>query len=179
MLLADWEIRQAVAHGELGIAPFDPAAVQPASYDLRLAEGLLVLEAPLLDSRQPQQEAWRRVEGRAYQLAPGRLYLAATLEAVRLPRWCAGVLAARSSLARMGVRVVGDAGFVDPGFFGQLTLELEVVGPARVVLYAGQRVAQLALLRLSAPAERPYLGRYQGAAGPQPSRAWLDAAGEA
>ena len=70
------------------------------------------------------------------------------------------------------------AGFIDPGFRGQITLELANIGRIPVRLYPGTRIAQLVLQRMTSPAERPY-GKargssYDGQSGPQVSRLRLD-----
>jgi deoxycytidine triphosphate deaminase len=56
------------------------------------------------------------------------------------------------------------AGFVDPGFMGQITFELETARPISVK--AGDRIAQLVLIRLTAPTSQPYVGKYLGQQGP-------------
>ncbi|MET0410646.1 MAG: dCTP deaminase, partial [Polyangiaceae bacterium] len=78
----------------------------------------------------------------------------------------------------LAVVVHATAGFIDPGFTGQITLELSNIGVLPVRLYPGMRIAQLAFYPMSSPAERPYGeqrgSHYQGQRGPQPSRIKLD-----
>lgn len=74
-----------------------------------------------------------------------------------------------------GVFVSNTAGFVDPGWRGNLTLELSNVANLPITIYPGMKIGQLALFRMTSPAERPYgtsaLGsKYQGQEGPTPSR---------
>jgi dCTP deaminase len=80
----------------------------------------------------------------------------------------------RSSLGRLAVVVHATAGFVDPGYRGQVTLELSNLGTAPVALTPGMRVSQLVFTELSSPAERPYGSergsKYQDQRGPQASR---------
>jgi dCTP deaminase len=70
------------------------------------------------------------------------------------------------------------AGFIDPGFDGQITLELSNIGPIPVKLYPGMRIAQIVLYQMTSPAERPYGAErgshYQGQIGPKTSRIKLD-----
>jgi deoxycytidine triphosphate deaminase len=72
-----------------------------------------------------------------------------------------------SSLGRLGLIVHATAGFIDPGWKGTLTLELNNLTRVPIKLYPGVPIAQLSFMGLDRPAERPYgspdLGsHYQG-----------------
>lgn len=188
MILSDRDIRARLAAGDLKIAPLGDAElqIQPASVDLRLGHEFLFYSrarASLLDPRDPAsiQAAVERVripEGEAVLLEPGTFSLGTTIEVVTLPDDLVARVDGRSSVGRLAVVVHATAGFIDPGFAGQITLELSNLGPLPVRLYSGMRIAQIALYPLSSPAERPYGKRrgshYQGQLGPQPSRIELD-----
>jgi dCTP deaminase len=67
------------------------------------------------------------------------------------------------------------ATFIDPGYEGQITLELSNLGEAPVALRPKEmRVSQLVFTELSSPARRPYGeergSKYQDQAGPTASR---------
>ena len=83
-----------------------------------------------------------------FVLHPGEFALASTLEFVRLPRQIAGRLEGRSSLGRLGIEIHSTAGFVDPGYSGNLTLELTNVGKVPIKLRPGRRVAQMCFFRV-------------------------------
>ena len=87
-------------------------------------------------------------------------------------------MAGRSSLGRLAVVLHATAGCIDPGFEGQITLELSNIGSIAVKLYPGMRIAQIVLHQLTSPAERPYGlergSQYQLQTGPQLSRIRLD-----
>ena len=108
-----------------------------------------------------------------YILEPGQFILASTMESVELPgRPSSPRLEGKSSLGRLGLLIHSTAGYVDPGWKGQLTLEISKRPPTpRIALYYGMRISQISFLRLTTPAERPYgsssLGsKYQGQVGP-------------
>jgi deoxycytidine triphosphate deaminase len=72
-----------------------------------------------------------------------------------------------SSLGRLGLIVHATAGFIDPGWKGTLTLELNNLTRVPIKLYPGLLIAQLSFMGLDKAAERPYgsaeLGsHYQG-----------------
>jgi deoxycytidine triphosphate deaminase len=72
-----------------------------------------------------------------------------------------------SSLGRLGLLIHSTAGYVDPGWKGNLTLELSNVANLPIALYYGMRIGQISFFRMSSPVERPYgspelRSRYQG-----------------
>jgi dCTP deaminase len=122
--------------GSLVLRPYSAECQQPASYDLRIAEDT--------------------------DLIPGTCTLAHSLEWIELPADLAATLRTRSSYGRKGVLVTG--GFVDPGFRGQLTLGLVMMGAEPVVLRKYERVVQMIIHQVTG-AERTYDGRYQDSTG--------------
>jgi dCTP deaminase len=86
-------------------------------------------------------------------------------------------LEGKSSLGRLGLLIHSTAGFIDPGWDGHVTLELSNVANLPITIYYAMKIGQLSFVGLSEPAESPYgsgrLGsKYQGQAGPTPSRYW-------
>lgn len=76
-------------------------------------------------------------------LHPGEFALGSTLEFIRLPEDIAARLEGRSTWGRVGLQIHSTAGFVDPGFSGSLTFELQNMGKVPLSLYAGMRLAQI------------------------------------
>ena len=79
-----------------------------------------------------------------------------------------------SSLGRLGLLIHSTAGYVDPGWKGNLTLELSNVANLPIALYSGMRIGQISFFRMSSPVDRPYgspeLGsKYQGQSEPTAS----------
>ncbi len=136
MILSASEVARRLGEGDLIIDPYSTDSQQPASYDLRVAEGIT--------------------------LEKGRCTLVHSIERVELPADIAATLRCRSSYARRGVLLGG--GFVDPGFRGQLTLCLVNAGPAAIPLSTGDRVVQM-ILQTVWNGDRLYRGRYQDSSG--------------
>lgn len=185
MLLSDRDIRSAVDSGALGIEPFDPANIQPSSVDVRMDKFFRVFNNSKythIDPKLQQDELTSLVEvaeGESFVLHPGEFVLASTLEKFTLPTDLAGRLEGKSSLGRLGLLTHSTAGFIDPGFSGYITLELSNVANLPMTLWPGMKVGQLALFKMSSPAETPYgtgaLGsKYQGQRGPTPSKSYLN-----
>lgn len=120
----------------LVIAPYSSECQQPASYDLRAADDTL--------------------------LPRGTCTLVPSLEWVELPPDVAGTLRCRSSFGRRGVLM--GAGFVDPGFRGQLTLCLTNMGSEDIGMHKNDRIVQMILHEVRNGNQR-YSGRYQDSSG--------------
>jgi deoxycytidine triphosphate deaminase len=79
-----------------------------------------------------------------------------------------------SSLGRLGLLIHSTAGYVDPGWKGNLTLELSNVANLPIALYCGMKIGQISFFKMSSPVDRPYgskdLGsKYQGQSEPTAS----------
>ncbi|WP_428957905.1 dCTP deaminase [Streptomyces sp. cg35] len=177
MLLSDHEIRDRVRTGEVAIAPFDERRVQPASVDLLLDHYLRIPRQPGREIDVAQVWAGHTVlaeidEG-GWVLQPGDFVLASTVERIKLPDCLAARVEGKSSLGRLGLAVHVTAGFIDPGFAGQVTLEIANLSPWPIRLRRQMPIAQLCLIPMSAVPERPYGSadnHYQGQYGPTESR---------
>lgn len=182
MLLSDRDIRAEVDAGRIGLDPWDPSMVQPASVDVRLAREFLVFDNhqyPAIDPTAEQPGLTRLVhvpEREAFVLHPGEFVLASTMEEVTVDPTLACQLGGKSSLGRLGLLVHVTAGFIDPGFSGHVTLELSNVATLPLLLWPGMKIGQLCFFQLTSPAVHPYGdprcgSRYQGQRGPTASRA--------
>ena len=174
MILSDYEICTEVEKGGLVIDPFNVLNVQPASYDVTLGRGFSVLKPAALGASivQPDRDQ-DLLDQDVYDLDPGEFLLGCTAERFVLPPYLAGSLAGKSSVGRYGVQVHATAGFIDPGFCGQLTLEISNLSDRVVQIGVGDLIGQVVFTRMSAPPRSPYNTRrnhYQGQTGPQPSR---------
>jgi dCTP deaminase len=137
------------------ITPFNEEQVQPCSYDMLLEEVECSLQCG---------------EPVVFKLAPSQHCLAVTVEHVNLPDWIGARVEGKSSLGRMGLFIHITAGWIDPGFRGQITLELYNASDKAIYLPQGRKICQLALFRLDKPSIRPYNGRYQDSKGIVESR---------
>lgn len=184
VLLSDRDIRAQIAAGRVGLEPFDPSAVQPASIDVRLDRRFRLFDNHRYDVIDPsldQPDLTRLVEVGADEpivLHPGEFVLGATLESVSLPDDVAARLEGKSSLGRLGLLTHSTAGFIDPGFTGHVTLELSNTATMPIRLWPGMKIGQLCFFQLASPAEKPYGqgadgSRYQGQRGPTASRSHL------
>jgi len=172
-VLSDGTIRRLVAEGRIVIDPWDDSLVQPASVDLRLGDSFRVFHnhrVTAIDLREPPRNLTEEVvvdEGDPFAIHPGEFALGRTLETVAIPDDVVARIEGKSSLGRLGLIVHATAGFIDPGWKGTLTLELNNLTRVPIKLYPGLLIAQLSFMGLDRAAERPYgskeLGsHYQG-----------------
>ena len=172
-VLSDRDIRAALEGGDVRIDPYDPQDLQPSSVDLHLDRAFRVFRNnryPYIDVRVEQPDLTELLtvaDDEPFILHPGEFVLGQTLEWVELPNDLVARLEGRSSLGRLGLLIHSTAGYVDPGWKGNLTLELSNVANLPIALYAGMRIGQISFFRMSSPVERPYgspelRSRYQG-----------------
>lgn len=170
MILADYEIEQAVRTGWVGLDPYDPQLLQPNSLDVRLDRHFLLPGGyGHIDTANVPAGHMQPWEADSVLLRPGDFLLASTFEALRVPRDLVVQLEGKSSLARLGLVIHTTAGWIDSGFEGQVTLEIVNHAPWSLTLHAGATVGQLVFAR-TAPVRTPYNGRYQRQRGPVESR---------
>ncbi len=172
MTLSDRDIKAALKLGELVITPLAEGAIQPASVDLHLDPRIKVWNGAWLDLRLPQESKWETstIGEDGFWIERDVCLLGTTVERVRIPNDMLAKVEGKSSLGRDFLTAHITAGFIDPGFDGQITLEIKNLLGAPIRIYAGMPISQLAISRLSSPAEHPYAGKYQNQAGPQISR---------
>jgi dCTP deaminase len=172
-VLSDRDIRAALEAGTIKIEPYDPQDLQPSSVDLHLDRSFRVFRNnryPYIDVRVPQPDLTELLsvaDDEQFILHPGEFVLGQTLEWVELPNDLVARLEGRSSLGRLGLLIHSTAGYVDPGWKGNLTLELSNVANLPIALYSGMRIGQISFFMMSSEVDRPYgspelRSRYQG-----------------
>lgn len=186
MVLSDSTIRRRIKDGSITISPFDDRLIQPASIDLRLGKDFTTYAPksgrPIIDpsgSYSSVEDDYERIvcddNHPFFYLYPSRFVLGTTYETVKIPDDILARLEGKSSLGRIGLLVHITAGYIDPGFEGEITLELLNVTDKPIKLEPGMRIGQLSFELLDEPAARPYgssgLGsHYQSQHGATPAR---------
>jgi dCTP deaminase len=179
-VLSDRDIRAALEAGEIVIRPYDPQDLQPSSVDLHLDRRFRVFRNnryAFIDVRQEQPDLTELLtiaDDEPFILHPGEFVLGQTLEWTELPNDLVARLEGKSSLGRLGLLIHSTAGYVDPGWKGNLTLELSNVANLPIALYFGMKIGQISYFRMTSAVDRPYgskeLGsKYQGQSEPTAS----------
>ena len=174
MILSDKTIMNMLEEGTLGISPLEEGQIQPASVDVRLGDTFSIVEdSPTGKITLEDCIKYKTIKTDTYVLLPGQFVLATTKEYFKLPDNLTAFVEGRSSLGRMGL-FIQNAGWVDPGFEGEITLELFNANRCAIELKAGRRVGQLVFAEMDDYALHPYRGKYQGQTGATGSRVCLD-----
>ena len=174
MILSVRTMKRMLREGTLVVRPVEPEQIQPASIDIRLGKTFSIIEdTPTGILSLDQEIRYKTIVTDSYLLLPGQFVLATTVEYFELPDDMTAFVEGRSSLGRLGL-FIQNAGWVDPGFKGEITLELFNANRCAIRLEAGRRVGQLVFAKMDAPAEHPYCGKYQGQRGATGSRVYMD-----
>jgi dCTP deaminase len=173
MILSGQEIRARLG-GDVTIEPFNPAALNPNSYNLSLHDELLVYEELVLDMAKANRVRRITIPPEGIVLSPNQLYLGRTAERTET-RNLVPQIEGRSSVGRLGLFVHVTAGFGDVGFCGYWTLEMFAVQPVRI--YAGVPICQIFYHEIAGNFDE-YDSKYQHNRDIQPSLLYKELVGE-
>ena len=162
MVLSDKTIKELLNSKELVIDPLGSDAIQPASVDCTLGDNFLVIEANQMDILTLDSEIkYQEITSDLITIPAHSFILATTEQYIKLPNNLTAFVEGRSSIGRMGL-FIQNAGWVDPGFEGKITLELYNANSLPIKLKSKRRICQLVFCEMSTIAENPYRGKYQG-----------------
>lgn len=170
MILSGKEIQKHVGR-EIVIEPFDVRRLNPNSYNLSLADELLVYDCRELDMKQANPTSRLIIPATGLLLEPNRLYLGRTNEYTRTDGFVP-MLEGRSSVGRLGLFIHVTAGFGDVGFAGYWTLEFFCVQPVRI--YPNVEICQIYYHTIEGEYAPYSSGKYQNNTGIQPSLLYQD-----
>ena len=163
VVLSDRDIKQAIRDGKINITGIDINSITVASVDLRLGNKFRIFKNSKIthiDTKEGiidgMMDLVEVAEGEAFVVHPGEFVLGITHEYIKLPDDLVGRLDGRSSLGRLGIVVHSTAGSIDPGFEGNITLEISNLAKVPVKLWPGSRVCRITFDKLSSPSETPY-----------------------
>lgn len=164
MILSDKTIKELISKNELIIDPLNENSIQPASVDCRIGSHYLVIDDNQIESgilSFDKEIKYREINSESIIIPPHSFLLATTMEYIKLPNGYSAFVEGRSSIGRMGL-FIQNAGWVDSGFEGRITLELYNANSLPIRLDSGRRVCQLVFCKMDQKADMPYKGKYQG-----------------
>lgn len=174
MIISDETLKQMLASGDLVVDPLEPVQIQPASIDLTLGTHFLKVDEHSASVITLDAEiAYEELDREEIVIPPFSFLLAATREFIKLPNDVTAFVEGRSSIGRIGL-FIQNAGWVDPGFEGTITLELYNANRLPILLQSGRRICQLVFARMDQATHAPYRGKYQGQVLPTGSRVFRD-----
>ena len=162
MIISYITIKNLIKKNKLIIEPFEDYLLQPASIDLRLGSDYLKIDENQMEIMTLEDKLnYNKINSEEIVIPPHSFLLATTEEYIELPNNLTAFVEGRSSIGRMGL-FIQNAGWVDPGFAGKITLELFNANRLSIKLKAGRRICQLVIAEMDKAAEFPYQGKYQG-----------------
>ena len=170
MILSGKEIERHMGN-EIIIKPFNKSLLNPNSYNLRLADELMIYDLHELDMKKKNSGHLIKIPEEGYLLEPNKLYLARTMEYTKTECFVP-MLEGRSSVGRLGLFIHVTAGFGDVGFSGYWTLEMFCVQPIRI--YSGVEICQIYFHTVLGTADKYDSGKYQNNKGIQTSLLYKD-----
>ena len=174
MILSDLTLKSMLTSGELVVDPLTDGQIQPASIDVRLGDHFLKVDENRQDVlRLDKDVRYEEITQSEIIIPPNSFLLATTREYIRLPDDVTAFVEGRSSIGRIGL-FIQNAGWVDPGFEGTITLELFNANRLPSRLQADRRICQLVFARMDRATPNPYRGKYQGQRDATGSRIALD-----
>lgn len=158
MIWGDSKLKEFISQGYVEYAY--GGCVNPASINLRLGHTWLVPKHVDGVIQLGDKVEYNQYDSKSFIIRPGEFILATTMEIVNISKDAAAFVQGRSSIGRAGLSVQ-NAGFVDPGFSGAITLEIKNDSPNCVRLMSGYPVVQLIIMDAEDVMEI-YDGKYQG-----------------
>ena len=158
MILSDKDIQKRLATKNITINPPPTIEqIQPSSIDLRLGNEFLL---PISDTQpldiKNNSPRYERIQCNVMQLPPKAFILATTKETVHVPSDLVARVEGRSSVGRLGIAIHITAGFIDPNFKGQITLEIANHSNNTILLYEDMRICQIVFEELTNTPNRLY-----------------------
>lgn len=179
-VLTDIEIRNLMRLGSLNIENFEEGGLQPSSYDFRLGNSFKVIDETELTRNGKYISSSRPIlykevfpVNNKIVIRPKSFMLGTTIESFFIDKGLSGIVSGRSSVGRMGL-FIENAGWVDSGFKGEITLELYNCNNVPLELTVGERIGQFIFLRNTGECQEEYNGKYQGQRGATESMKYKD-----
>lgn len=190
MLLNDVSIRKLCVGQSPMIEPFSEAVsghgvisygLSHAGYDLRLADEVLIFKNSFGEVVDPKLFGDANYQmrvfdgpvsvgaGNAITIPPNGYILGRSYEYLRIPSYLKGRCVGKSTLARSGILV--NTTPLEPGWEGNLTIEIGNITPCQAKVYIMEGIAQLEFEMLTESPEKDYTGKkYQCQTGVTPAR---------
>ena len=171
-ILSDVTIRELLDRGELQISDIEDKDIQPDSPCIKITNGNTDESKCIYFGKKIDYIKETVKDDEWFKIRPGEFVLATTKSYIKIPDYITSWVEGRSSIGRIGL-FTQNAGWIDPGFEGEITLELFNATKVPIFIKPNQVVVQLVFAFLDKSASNPYNGRYQGQRGATESRQYI------
>ena len=174
MILSDKTIKKLIQSQELTVEPCIDSHIQPSSIDFTLGNHFLEVNTHNTELiRLDEEVQYREIISDSIIIPPHSFLLATTQEYIKLPNHISAFVEGRSSIGRIGL-FIQNAGWIDAGFEGKITLELYNANSLPIKLQRNRRICQIVFCHMDHAADQPYRGKYLGQDKSMGSRIFLD-----
>lgn len=167
MILSDKHILELLKKEVLIIEP-TPKEITCNHVILHLYNKLLKYKIKTLDLNDNHQDCLTKeiiIPESGYELKPGEFLLGSTLEKVKIPNGYFGFIETKGNIGRAGIQAHNADGHIDPGFHGNITLEIKNNSNHSIRIYPNMAFVQIYFLKGSSKSINPYNGKYQNQKG--------------
>ncbi|MCC6045229.1 MAG: dCTP deaminase [Ignisphaera sp.] len=170
MILSDFDLINYIKSGRLVVEPFSEDIVRENGLDLRIDGEVCILSNTnaVLDPYSTTTDLslfYRCFKAEEFIFEPRSIYLATTIEYIKVPPELMAFVELRSTFARMGLSIPPT--IIDGGFEGQITIEIHT-STFPIKIRRGTRFLHIVFSKVSTPIQKPYSGKYQGQRGARP-----------
>lgn len=188
LIMSVWNDKKFIEKNEEIILPFKEQQVQPASYDFTLGDSFAILNTDISYYYDMKTREYRssltneiinpwlqlhKTKENPFILHPNQFALGTTIEYFKIPTNVMARVEGKSSWGRVGLMVHVTAGYVDPGFEGQITLEFKNITNHDIILTPGIPIGQISIHTMEESPIKPYGergNRYNRQTGATPPR---------
>lgn len=153
MVLADRDILEYVKSNNM-IEGFDDNRLEASSYDCIVTGEFVDIDGNILDLDSDGN----------FIIQPQQFVLTSTVEKVNIPPNIQCTVYGKSSIGRIGLEI-HLAGLIDPGFSGNITLELVNHSDVPITIKKRDKICQLRFDEMKNVPNKLYNGHYQNQAG--------------
>ena len=167
MILSDRDILRLIKQKKLIINPLIEE-IKGAHVNLHLSNKLSRYKNKILDLKNNSTFGFTEIllHDSGFRLKPKEFILGSTVEKVKIPNGYFGFIETKGNIARAGIQAHNVDGHLDPGFSGNVTLEIKNNSNSSIIIYPRIAFVQMYIFKLSSKVLYPYRGKYQNQKGP-------------
>lgn len=190
MIVSGVDIKKYLEKKSIIVKPYQEEDIGPVSIDVHVGEGCISPYAirrkenldGTVDSYKPRfrkqilkkiknigsEVDYEKLPDDPIVIKPRQFVLLTTNEYIQIPDFMVGFIVGKSSIARIGLSIEA-ASIIQPGFGGNITLEVYNHSNMHITIHKGDPIGQLYFELLTSTAV-PYTGKYQWQCGPTGSK---------
>jgi dCTP deaminase len=168
MILSDKDIIKLIKKNHLKISPLPKEEdIKCNHINLHLHSKLIKYESDVIDlkSRDNFDVEEIIIPEKGYRLKPGEFLIGSTNEKVTIPNGYFGFVETKGNIARAGIQTHNTDGHIDPGFSGNITLEIKNNANHSIIIYPNIAFIQIYFFKATSKSINPYNGKYQNQKG--------------